>query len=132
MLGVEVLTDKLGAAEIATAEATRVVREAWREKENIVVQVAKAVDEKGPIKAWAIAERAWLKYIAFRHCRGLVNMRQLGWGDFVWVKHQQVWERVFLAICLLASEMRIDGVWVSVAAPVWPHIAVTPSSSNFP
>jgi len=52
-LRVEVLTDKLGAAETATAEATRVVREARREKENIVVQVAKAVDEKGPIKAWA-------------------------------------------------------------------------------
>jgi len=36
-LGVEVLTDKLGAAETATAEATRVVREARREKWNIVV-----------------------------------------------------------------------------------------------
>jgi len=48
-LGVEVLTDKLGAAETATTEATRVVREAQRERENIVVQVAKAV-EKAPIK----------------------------------------------------------------------------------
>jgi len=48
-LGVEVLTDKLGAAETATAEATRVVREAQREKENIVVQAAKTV-EKAPIK----------------------------------------------------------------------------------
>jgi len=48
-LGVEVLTDKLGAAETTTAEATRVVREAQREKENIVVRVAKAV-EKALIK----------------------------------------------------------------------------------
>ena len=37
-LGVEVLTDKLGEAETATAEAMRVVREARREKENIVVR----------------------------------------------------------------------------------------------
>ena len=48
-LGVEVLTDKLGVAETATAEAMRVVRETRREKENIMVQVAKAV-EKGPIE----------------------------------------------------------------------------------
>ena len=48
-LGVEALTDKLGVAETATAEAMRVMREAQREKENIVVQVAKVV-EKAPIK----------------------------------------------------------------------------------
>jgi len=52
-LGVEVLTDKLGAAETATAKATKVVREARREKENIVVQVVKAV-EKAPIKPWVL------------------------------------------------------------------------------
>jgi len=49
-LGVEILTDKLGAAETATAEAMKVAREARREKGNIVMQVAKAVDEKAPIK----------------------------------------------------------------------------------
>ena len=48
-LGAEALTDKLGAAKTATAEATRVVREAQREKEDIVIQVAKAV-EKAPIR----------------------------------------------------------------------------------
>jgi len=48
-LGIEVLTDKLRAAETVTAEATRAVREAQREKWNIVVQVAKAV-EKARIK----------------------------------------------------------------------------------
>jgi len=53
-LGVEVLTDKPVPAETATAEAMRVVREARREKENIVVQVAKAVDEKAPIKPKAL------------------------------------------------------------------------------
>jgi len=52
-LGVEVLTDKPGAAETATAEAMRVVREAQREKENIVVRVAKAV-EGAPIKPWVL------------------------------------------------------------------------------
>ena len=49
-LGVEILTDKLGAAETVTAEAMKVAREARREKGNIVMQVAKAVDEKAPIK----------------------------------------------------------------------------------
>ena len=41
------MTDKLGAAETATADAMRMVRETQREKENIVVQVVKAV-EKAP------------------------------------------------------------------------------------
>jgi len=49
-LGVEVLTDKLGAAETVTAEAMKVAREARREKRNILMQVPKAVDEKAPIK----------------------------------------------------------------------------------
>ena len=47
------MTDKLGAAETATAETMRVVREAQREKENILVRVAKAV-EGAPIKPWVL------------------------------------------------------------------------------
>jgi len=50
-LGVEVLMVKLGVAETATADAMRMAREARREEGNIVVQVAKVVDEKTPIKS---------------------------------------------------------------------------------
>ena len=44
-VGVEVLSVKPGAAETATAEATRATREARREEENIVVTVVKVIDE---------------------------------------------------------------------------------------
>ena len=49
-LEVEVLTVKPGAAETATAEATRATREAWREEENIVMKAVKAVDETTPMR----------------------------------------------------------------------------------
>jgi hypothetical protein len=52
VLGVEVLTVKLGAAETAMEEATRATREAWREEEeeNIVMKAVKVVDETTPMK----------------------------------------------------------------------------------
>jgi len=55
-LGVEVLMVTLGppgaagAAEVATAEAIMAMREARRKEENIVVRVAKAVEETIPMK----------------------------------------------------------------------------------
>ena len=60
------MTDKLGVAETATTEATRVVGEAQREKWNILVQMPKAVDGRlqQNLRSYK-AERAWLKYLAF-------------------------------------------------------------------
>jgi hypothetical protein len=49
-LGVDALTVKPGAAETATAEATRATKEARREEENIVVKVVKAVGEATPMR----------------------------------------------------------------------------------
>ena len=43
---------KPGAAEVVTAEAVRVTREARGEEGNISIKVAKAADETTPMKPW--------------------------------------------------------------------------------
>ena len=50
LLGVEVLTVKPGPADTTTAEATRAMREARREEENIAVKVLEAIDETTPMR----------------------------------------------------------------------------------
>ena len=44
-LGTDALTDRPGAAETATAQATRVTREARRGEKNMVVKTVKGVEE---------------------------------------------------------------------------------------
>ena len=51
-LGVEILRDKLGAAETATAEATRATREARREEESIEIKTVEAIGEATSLGSW--------------------------------------------------------------------------------
>ena len=51
-LGVEILRDKLGAAETTAVEAMRATSEARREEENIAMKIAEVVGEAGSLEPW--------------------------------------------------------------------------------
>ena len=51
-LGVEILRDKPGVAETATAEATRATSEARMEEENIAIRTVEAIGEATSLGHW--------------------------------------------------------------------------------